>query len=252
MARLSPDLRRAGSAKETDAGAAPRPVPRLLWLLPLAVALAVAAGALFQYAGPLSAARHVYVATRQVRLAVPLTGASTSYDGYLARQTEDAAARNLASGALQSPALDTAIAAEYVAERSRAPQAAQSADIPPTVTAADVAAALSATHAGNLVTLAARWRTPDGAQALLTAAVDVLVAGGAPAPASLSPTPPEQQGQAGEPVMVQVAGPPSGTALDGTVEAAALDTLLVRLAFAVAAGMLTLMAVWAVVTRRFP
>lgn len=257
MARVSPDLRRrgsdgsGGSAKEAErdvgSGAAGRLATRLVWLLPAVVALVIAAGALFAYAGPPAAGRHVYVATQQVRLGVPVVGAGTTYDAYLARRAEDAAARELATGGLlQAGRLDAAIAAEYVAYRGYSPPGTPGVGaFPSKLAATEVGAALSATHAGNLVTVTARWNTPQGAEALLGAAVRTLVAEGVPVST-------EAESGAGAPTVAiaQVAGPASGAALDGAVETAALDTLLARLGFAVAAGALTLAALWVAAARR--
>lgn len=260
MARVSPDLRRrgsegaGGSAKEaeTDGGCRSQALSWrarlnwLVWLLPVAVALVISAGAFYEFAGPPAAGRHVYVATQQMWLAVPVTGAGTTYDAYLARQEEDAAARTLATGGLlQSGTVDAEIAAQYAAERGREPPAGAGAGVPSTISSTNVGAALSATHTGNLVTLAARWQTADGARALLSAAVETLVRVGVPISAAA-------ESGAGAPtvVLAQVAGPESGVALDSAVEAVALDTLLARLGFAVAAGLVMLAVVWVVVVRR--
>lgn len=246
MARLSLDRRRAGVRKVAEVGAAQprRRAPRLLWLLPLAVALLIAAGALYEYAGPPAAANRVYIATQQLRLALPVAGATSTYDAYLARQSEDTAARALASGApLQSPALDATIAARYATAYADLPQSAAHAGAPRRVTSAEVAAALTATHTGNRVTLTAHWQSPQGARALLTAAVTTLAEDGVAVPAAAS-------GPASITVAVQVAGPASTATVDSTVAAAALHTLLVRLAFAVAAGAVTLLAIGWVMARR--
>lgn len=235
-----------------DGGAAQwRPVARQLrWLLPLAVALLVAAGALYEYAGPPAAARRVYVSTIQLRLGVPLPGARSTYDGYLARQTEDAAARAFASGAeLQSQALDNAIASQYAAGHAQLPQIALRAGIPQRISAPEVGTALSASHAGNLVTLAARWPTPQGARALLVATVQTLGMDGVP----MSTAAAGQQGHAARPavvVRIQSQGPATFASLDTAVQASALATLWTRLTFAVAAGLATLLALLWVAARR--
>lgn len=273
MARLSPDLHSAGTAADKGMGARRRGMPRLIWALPLIAAAIIAAGALYQFAGPPAAARHVYVASQQLRVVVPVAGAASSYEVYLAQQAEDAGARALVSRELlQSGQLDAAITQEYATEREHAPEAgaalAARAGVPATVRASDVAAALSATHTGNLVTLYARWHTPEGAQALLAAAVITLTTEGVPnssAPYPVVPAgptgsvgrPPDagpagnpaagRGSQTSAPMMIQADGAASGAMLDSAVEALALQTLLIRLAFAVAAGVMALLALVVVV-----
>ena len=212
-----------------------------MWLFPLVVALLIAGGALYQYAGPPAGARHVYVASQSLRIAVPLAGGASAFDAYVAHQAESAVAATLVSGgALQSQALDGEIANQY--SSLRGPLAAHFGPATPnTVTASQVASALSASHTGNRVTLFARWHTPAGAQALLTAAATALIAPGS----TLA-----HVAGASQLVVVQADGPASTAALDASVEAAARQTLFVRLAFAVAAGLLTLLVVAFAVRRR--
>lgn len=225
-------------------------MPKLIWALPLVVAAMVAVGALYQYAGPPAAARHVYIAAQPLRVVVPVAGAASSYDVYQAHQAEDAGARALVSGGLlQSERLDTAIAQEYAVERGHALETStalvRNAVVPATVRASDVASALSATHTGNLVTLYARWHTPAGAQALLAAATQTLVSNEGTQALGASGT--SAAPGAVFPAAIQADGGASGATLDSTVEAAALQTLLIRMAFAVAAGVVTLLALVAVV-----
>lgn len=249
MARLSPDTPRTGAAPDAGMAQYASHMPRALWLLPLVVAVVIAAGALYEYAGPPAASRHVYVVSQALRVSVPVAGAASSYDAYTAHQKEDAVARDVASGGLlQARALDAAIAQEYAAERGRAPEAG-SAGARATVSAGDVASALAATHTGNLITLYARWHTPGEAQALLRAAVATLTAEEVPNLPALSPAVSGSGSQTAVSVLIQVDGAASGATLDGAVEAAATQTLLVRLGFAVAAGVVVLLAL-VVVTRR--
>jgi len=183
----------------------------------LAVAVVVVLGAVAQFAVAAGAVREV--ATAQLRMVVvPPAVADTSTILAARQDAEQIALLLVVSGVLADPALDAAIAA---------------ASGLPGVTAHQVGQALAATASGSLVTLAARWPTAAGAQALAGAASKVLGDGGL----AMLPTV-KQLLPAGALLQVQAVQPAGAAAPDGGAEAAARQALAVRLALAAIAGLL--------------
>lgn len=200
------------------------------WWLAVLLVLLVAAGSLVQYVGAGTSQRDSYVATRSLRIVVVPIGASTAYDGYIAARQEGAIAQALATGGLLSGArLDEAIAASMRADQSAGALAAH-----------DIAAALSTTYSGNLVTFTARGRTSAEADAIATATVETLCSG---ALASLLPSalvPPSDDA-----LLVQVEGNASQPARDTAQNEAAVWQIVTRVALAFAVGvLLTLLLGW--------
>lgn len=197
------------------------------WWLVASLVLLVAAGSLIQYFGPGAAQRDSYNATRSLRIVVVPVGASTAYDGYVAEQQEDEIARMLTTGGvLSSGRLDDSIAARM---RSHGVRGSLS-----------TAAALSATHSGNLVTLTARGRTTAEADAIATAAVETLSSA---ALASLLPSTPVPQ--SGDALLVQVEGSASQPVRDATQDEAAMWQIATRIVLALVAGVfLTALLGW--------
>src|SRR5262249_36385918 len=146
-----------------------RPLTSLLrwWWLVVLVLVLVAAGAVWQDLGP--DAPHRYLVRQQVAIVVlPLTGAVANYDIYLARAQEERGARAIVQdGLLRSPPFAQAVAARLTQGQVHLSQR---------FTMRDVAQALGAAHAGNLVTLVARWQTGAGAAELVRAAAETLIA----------------------------------------------------------------------------
>lgn len=200
------------------------------WWLAVLLVLLVAAGSLVQYVSAGTSQHDSYVATRSLRIVVVPLGASTAYDGYIAARQEGAIAQALATGGLLSDArLDEAIAASMRADQSVGPLAAHG-----------IAAALSATYSGNLVTFTARGRTTAEADAIATAAAETLSSGALASflPSALVPP-------SGDALLVQKessASPPVRYTAQNDV---AVWQIVTRIALAVVVGvLLTLLFGW--------
>lgn len=160
-----------------------------------------------------------YVATRSVALATPPAGTPSAQDSYFAEQRALATARLIVSpGFLTAPTFDRAIAHALASTPNRALRQASPLTL---------GRALSASHAGNTITLAATWGSATGAEALVTAAANVL-ASGDPAILALF--------GGGEAPRFLVTSGRSHTVVDEATSAAARNTLLLRLALAVLVG----------------
>ncbi|MGZ3639460.1 MAG: hypothetical protein ACXVCX_16660 [Ktedonobacterales bacterium] len=205
---------------------------RRRWWLAALLVLLVAAGSLIQYFGPGAAQHDTYIATRSLRIGIVPSGASTAYDGYVAARQEDEIARTLATGGLLSDArLDDSIA---VRMRSHGVRGSLS------ILASTAAAALSATHSGDLVTFSAQGRTPAEANALVTAFTEVLDSTMLSnlLPSTLHPS-------SSETLLVQAEGSASLPLRDVTQDAAAVWQIATRIAIAFVVGVfLTVLVGW--------
>lgn len=200
------------------------------WWLVALLTLLVGAGSFARYEAMGAAHHDSYIATRSLRIVVVPEGDATAYSDYAASRQEDEIARMLASGGLLSNAqLDEAIATRMRADRIENPPAAR-----------DIAAALSATHNGNLILLTVRGRTSAEAEALATAATETVNATtiGAMLPSI-------QALSAGERLLVEVEGSSGQPTRDTTQREAAVWQVVTRVALALVAGMLlTLLLGW--------
>lgn len=165
----------------------------------------------------------VYTATRSVAIAAPPAGTPSAQDSYFAEQQTLATARLIVSpGFLTATAFDRAIAHALASSPDHTLRVASPLTL---------GRALSASHAGNTITLAAKWGSATGAEALVTTATNVLASddlailalfGSGEAPHLLAPS--------GNPHAI----------VDAETAAAARDTLLLRLALAALAGALVM------------
>lgn len=195
-------------------------VRRRWWVAALLVLL-VALGSLVQYYGPGARQRDAYLATRSLRIVVLSANASTAYDAYVASRQEDEIARALATaGTLSAAWLDDAIAARMRADH-----------LTPSLSSQTIATALSATHSGNLVTLTTRGRTSAEADALATAAAEVLSSS-----TLASVLPPALVPPSGDALGVRLEGSAGQPTHDTTQDQAALAQLLERMGLACIVG----------------
>jgi hypothetical protein len=165
----------------------------------------------------------VYVATRSVAIAMLPAGTPSAQDSYFAEQQTLATARSIVSPRfLTAPAFDRAISQALAS----APDSTLRGASPLTL-----GRALSASHASNTITLTARWGSAAGAEALLTAATHTL-ASSDPAILALF--------GGGEAPRFLMASGSSHAVVDAETASAARNTLLLRLALAVLAGMLVM------------
>ncbi len=164
-----------------------------------------------------------YVATRAVAIATSPAGTPSAQDSYFAQQQTLATARLIVSpGFLTAPAFDRAIAHALVSAPDRALRQASPLTL---------GRALSASHAGNTITLAAKWGSASGAETLVTAATNTL--------ASRDPALLALFGNGDAPRFLVTSGNPHAV-VDDEVASAARNTLLLRLALAALAGMLVM------------
>ena len=176
----------------------------------------------------------VYLATRSIAMATLPAGTPSSQDSDIAQQQTLTTARLIVS-----PGFRTATAFD----QASAQDVKSSADISlRAATPTTLGRALSASHASNTITLAARWGSATGAEELVTAAADVL-ASGDPAILALF-------GGGEAPRFLVTSGSPH-TFVDEEAVAAARNTLLLRLALAVLAGALVMGAVALMERRRY-
>ena len=191
---------------------------RRWWWIAALVTLVTLCLAVYGYAST----RPVYVATQHLTIVLLPPGAATASEMARNEQDEQAIARLLAgSGIFDSQPLDAAIAAQLAAHGGQGTG----------IAAKDIAPAFAASHMGNIVTLSARWRSPDGARALAGAAA-VALAGGALLPAVT------QAGvlPAGSSLRVEV-GPAAQPVVDEATAGVARRLLLGRIALGVGAGL---------------
>jgi hypothetical protein len=189
------------------------------WWLAVGVMAVVTAGAAFADFGP--GAPHTYLASESCTiLALPSGADASSYAAYLAHDDELAAAR-ATDGLVTSPQFAAAAAARANASTGER------------FSASGVANALSATHAGNVVTLSARWGTQLGTSALLAAAAAELSAEAAAGQlATLNGPASAVQLRVKSPTTVAEALP------DPATQAAARRDFLLRVVAGVGAGLL--------------
>lgn len=165
----------------------------------------------------------VYVATRSIAIASLPAGTPSAQDSYLAQQQTLATARLIVSqGFLIAPAFDRTIVHALASTPDSMLREA---------TPLALGRALSASHAGNTITLAVRWESAMGAEALVTAAAYAL--------ASSDPAILALFGSGEAPRFLMVSGN-THAVVDAETADAARNTLLLRLALAVLAGVLVM------------
>jgi hypothetical protein len=165
----------------------------------------------------------VYVATRAVAIATLPAGTPSTQDSYFAREQTLATTRLIVSpGFLTAPAFDRAIAHALAS----APDSALREASP-----LALGRALSASHAGATITLAASWPSATDAEALATAAANTL-ASGDPAILALFGS--------GEAPRFLIAPGNAHAIVDAEASDSARNTLLLRLALATLAGVLVM------------
>jgi hypothetical protein len=165
----------------------------------------------------------VYVATRSVAIATLPTGTPSTQDSYFAQEQTLATARLIvSSGFLTAPPFDWAISHALASTPDRALREAAPLAL---------GRALSALHAGNTITLTAQWGSAAGAEALVTAATHA-VASRDPAVLALFGS--------GEPPRFLTEAEDAHAVVDAETAVAARNTLLLRLALAVLAGILVM------------
>ena len=175
-----------------------------------------------------------YIATRAIAIAALPAGTPSAQDSYFAQQQTLATARFIVSPRfLTAPAFDRAIAHALASTPDRALRGASPLAL---------GRALSASHTGNVITLAANWPSAPGAEALVTAATGIL--------ASSDPAILALFGSGESPRFLVAAGNPT-TIADEETAAAARNTLLLRLALAVLAGVLVMGTVGLLERRRY-
>jgi hypothetical protein len=163
----------------------------------------------------------VYVATRSVAIATLPPGTPSAQDSYFAEQQTLATARLIASPRfLTAPTFDRAVSHALISAPDRTLHVASPSAL---------GRALSASHAGNTITLAAKWGSAAGAEALVAAATHVL--------ASSDPAILALFGSGEAPRFLVVSGNPRAV-VDAETADAARNTLLLRLALGVLAGVL--------------
>jgi hypothetical protein len=208
------------------------------WALGPLVTLVVLVAAFYAYAGPPASGHQMYLVTQSLQLMVLPADGTNIAAATRAQADEARVAMLLAEGnGLSSGPLEAAIAARLLAQHTALP-AASGALSPAVVTAGEIGAALSARHAGGLVTLTCRWSSPVGARLLCIEATNVLTRSAdlrtlVPASASVSGA-----------VQAHAEGQASQPALDPAVRAAADEALLLRVGLAVLAGALLSAGVW--------
>jgi hypothetical protein len=166
-----------------------------------------------------------YIATRAIAIATLPAGTPSAQDSYFAQQQTLATARFIVSPRfLTAPAFDRAIAHALASTPDHALREASPLAL---------GRALSASHTGNVITLAANWPSAPGAEALVTAATGIL--------ASSDPAILALFGSGESPRFLVAAGNPTTIADEETAAAAAArNTLLLRLALAVLVGVLVM------------
>jgi hypothetical protein len=165
----------------------------------------------------------VYVATRSVAIATPPAGTPSTKDSYFAEEQTLATARFIvSSGFLTAPAFARAISHALASTPDSALREASPLAL---------GRALSASHTGNMITLAANWESATGAKALVTAATNALTSND-PAVLALF-------GSGEAPRFLVAPGSPQAV-VDAETADAARNTLLLRLALAALAGVLVM------------
>ena len=164
-----------------------------------------------------------YIATRAIAIAALPAGTPSAQDSYFAQQQTLATTRFIVSSRfLTAPAFDRAIAHALASTADRALREASPLAL---------GRALSASHTGNTITLAADWPSAPGAEALVTAATGIL--------ASSDPTILALFGSGESPRFLVAVGNPNAV-VDEEAASAARNTMMLRLALAVLAGVLVM------------
>jgi hypothetical protein len=178
---------------------------------------------LFLAAYGYASTRPIYVATQHLTIVLLPPDGATATEVARTEQDEQAIARLLVQGNIfASRPLDAAIAAQL------ASHGGQGAGI----SASNIATAVLATHTGNMVTVSARWSSPGGARALVTATAAALADGALqPSAAQAGDMPP------GASLRVEVDVPPGQAVVDEAVAGMARGLLLGRIALGVVAGL---------------
>lgn len=141
----------------------------------LVIAIIITLGALGLYASPSASWRHAYIATQEIAIVVAAGSTSTTFDAYLSQQEAVSIARGISSGVVFSSfSIDEAVASTLSAQHDTL-AARFGANIPRAISASDIAGSLSATHTADVVSLTCHWSNAAGADALLSAAVSVLI-----------------------------------------------------------------------------
>ena len=165
----------------------------------------------------------VYVATRSVAIATLPAGTPSAQDSYFAEQQTFATARLIASrGLLTAPAFDQAIVHTLASTRDHTLREASPLAL---------GRALSASHTGDTISLTATWGSATGAEALVTAAGNALASSDTAILALF--------GSGEAPRFLVAPGNPQAV-VDEEAASAARNTLLLRLALAVLAGVLAM------------
>lgn len=210
----------------------------------LVIAAVITLGALVLYAAPWASWRHAYSATQEMVIVVAADGASSTYDAYVSRQEAERIARDIASGMVFSSFTFAEAVARTLAAQHDLLVSRFGADIPRTISISDVAASLTATHTADAVSLTCHWSNAAGADALLSAAVSVLVASD-----DLRTLVPSDEGtQLPDAALARTASSASPSRLDPAATSAARQELLTRIAMGVIFGLIValLLAWWSI------
>ncbi len=165
----------------------------------------------------------IYVATHAVTIVILPAGTPSAQESFFAQEQALATARRIVSpGFLTAPAFGRAVSHALASATDHALREASPSAL---------GRALSASHAGNTITLTAKWGSATGADALVIAAAAVLASGDL---AIL-----DLFGSREAPSFLVAPGG-SHAMVDEETAAAARDTLLLRLALAVLAGILVM------------
>lgn len=167
----------------------------------------------------------VYTASRSVAITILPAGTPSAQDSYFAEQQALATVRLIVSpGFLTAPAFDLAISQALASIPEHTLREASPLGL---------GRALSASHIGATITLAANWGSAAGAEALVTAATKALTSND---PAILALF----DGGSGDAPRFLVAVGDAHAVVDEEAAASARNTLLLRLALAVLAGVLVM------------
>ncbi len=198
------------------------------WWIALLVTAVVIVLAVAQYAA--SPERHTYIAVQRLRVVVVPAAGSTGYDTYRADTAAATVAGVLASqSTLAARQFDTTVAA-LASKQHGVGMLAGIASFSGQISANDVATALSGSHAGDELTVTARWPTESGAVALASASGSTLA--GYPVPATALASLPS-----GATVGIEVEGSVARPIVDAARASSALWTLLERVGLGFVAGL---------------
>lgn len=210
----------------------------------LVIATVVTLGALALYASPWASWRHAYSATQEMVIVIAAHGASSTYDAYVSRQEAERIARDIASGMVFSSFSFAEAVARTLAAQHDLLVSYFGADTPRTISSSDVAASLTATHTADAVSLTCHWSNVAGADALLSAAVSVLMA--SDDVRTLLPS--DEATQLPDAALARTANSASPARLDPAATSAARQELLTRIVLGVIFGLIValLLAWWSI------